>query len=40
MSPLYLYAVIDEEPAEPLGAGLAGEPLRLVRCGELTAPPR
>ncbi|HEX5719061.1 MAG TPA: GvpL/GvpF family gas vesicle protein [Thermoanaerobaculia bacterium] len=35
MSPLYLYAVIDEEPAEPLGAGLAGEPLRLVRCGEL-----
>ena len=35
MSPLYLYAVIDEEPALPLGAGLAGEPLRLVRCGEL-----
>ncbi len=35
MSPLYLYAVIDEEPAEPLGAGLAGEPLRLIRCGEL-----
>ena len=35
MSPLYLYAVIDEEPAVPLGAGLAGEPLRLVRCGEL-----
>lgn len=35
MSPLYLYAVIDEEPSLPLGAGLAGEPLRLVRCGEL-----
>jgi len=35
VSPLYLYAVIEEEPAVPLGAGLAGEPLRLVRCGEL-----
>jgi hypothetical protein len=35
VSPLYLYAVIDEEPALPLGAGLAEEPLRLVRCGEL-----
>jgi len=30
VSPLYLYAVIDEEPAEPLGAGL-----RLIRCGGL-----
>ena len=30
MSPLYLYAVIDEEPAEPLGPGL-----RLIRCGDL-----
>lgn len=30
MSLLYLYAVIDEEPAEPLGAGL-----RLIRCGDL-----
>ncbi|MEA2562047.1 MAG: hypothetical protein QOH06_3551 [Acidobacteriota bacterium] len=35
MSPLYLYAVIDEEPALPLGDGLAGEPLRLIRCGDL-----
>lgn len=34
MSPLYLYAVVDEEPASP-GAGIAGEPLRLVRCGGL-----
>lgn len=31
---LYLYAVIDGEP-ESLGAGVAEEPLRLVRCGEL-----
>lgn len=30
MSPLYLYAVIGEEPAEPLGPGL-----RLIRCGDL-----
>jgi hypothetical protein len=29
VSPLYLYAVIDEEPSS------LGEPLRLVRCGEL-----
>lgn len=35
MSSLYLYAVIDEQPALPLGAGLAREPLRLVRCGDL-----
>ena len=34
MSPLYLYAVIDEEPGA-LGSGLAGEPLRLIRCGDL-----
>ena len=34
MSPLYLYAVIDEEPAS-LSSGVAGEPLRLIRCGEL-----
>jgi hypothetical protein len=31
---LYLYALLAEEPAS-LGSGLAGEPLRLVRCGEL-----
>lgn len=31
---LYLYAVLEEEPAS-LGSGVAGEPLRLVRCGEL-----
>lgn len=27
---LYLYALVDEEPAGPLGEGIAGEPLRLV----------
>ena len=32
MTPLlYLYALVDEEPAGPLGEGIAGEPLRLVR---------
>lgn len=30
---LYLYALVDGEPSGPLGEGLAGEPLRLVRCG-------
>jgi hypothetical protein len=34
VSPLYLYAVIDEEPTS-LGSGVAGEPLRLIRCGDL-----
>jgi Gas vesicle synthesis protein GvpL/GvpF len=34
VSPLYLYAVIDEEPAS-LGSGVAGEPLRLIGCGNL-----
>lgn len=34
MSPLYLYAVLAEEPAQP-GAGLAGEPLRFVACSGL-----
>lgn len=45
MSPLYLYAVLADEPVEP-GAGLAGEPLRLVpgsgllvAAGELETPP-
>lgn len=28
---LYLYALVDEEPTEPLGEGIAGEPLRLAR---------
>lgn len=37
MSGLYLYALVDEEPAHPLGHGLAGEPLRLVRSGEILA---
>ena len=44
---LYLYALLDAAPAAPLGEGLAGEPLRLVRCGgilaavgEMTAAPR
>ena len=46
MSPLYLYAVLGAAPGRPLGAGLADEPLRLVRCadvvaaaGEMEAPP-
>jgi hypothetical protein len=46
VSALYLYAVLGAAPAGPLGAGLAGEPLRLVDCagllaaaGEMAAPP-
>jgi hypothetical protein len=34
---LYLYAIVDEEPAAPLGEGIAGEPLRLVRRGRIPA---
>jgi hypothetical protein len=34
---IYLYALLDETPAAPLGEGLAGEPLRLVRHGGLLA---
>ncbi len=38
MSPLlYLYALVDEEPAGSLGEGVAGEPLRLVRRGGIAA---
>lgn len=38
MTPLvYLYALVDGEPSGPLGEGLAGEPLRLVRCGAFSA---
>lgn len=44
---LVVYALVDAEPARPLGTGLAGEALRAVRCGavwvvtgEMTAPPR
>lgn len=37
MSGLYLYALVGEEPAHPLGHGLAGEPLRLVRSGDILA---
>lgn len=48
MSPvLYLYAMVDGEPSGPLGEGIVGEFLRLVRFGELwavlgglAAPPR
>lgn len=48
MSPvLYLYALVDGEPAVPLGQGIAGEPLRLVTfgsaaavIGDLASPPR
>jgi Gas vesicle synthesis protein GvpL/GvpF len=34
---LYLYALVDEEPAGALGEGIAGEPLRLVRRGGIAA---
>lgn len=37
MSGLYLYALVDEEPGGPLGQGLAGEPLRVVRSGGILA---
>jgi hypothetical protein len=37
VSGLYLYALVDEEPGLPLGHGLAGESLRLVRSGDLLA---
>jgi hypothetical protein len=40
VSPLYVYALVDEEPAVPenaLGTGLAGEPLALLRCGAVAA---
>lgn len=48
MSPgLYLYAMVDGEPSGPLREGIVGEPLRLVRfgdlwavLGDLAAPPR
>jgi hypothetical protein len=34
---LYIYALVDEEPAAPLGEGIAGEPLRLIRHGRILA---
>ncbi|HEX3553251.1 MAG TPA: GvpL/GvpF family gas vesicle protein [Thermoanaerobaculia bacterium] len=34
---LYIYAVVDGEPAGPLGEGIGGEPLRLVRTGGIAA---
>ena len=34
---LYLYALVDEEPAGALGEGIAGEPLRLFRHGPVAA---
>ena len=37
MSPLYLYAVLGAVPSADAGAGLAGEPLRLLQCGEVLA---
>lgn len=37
MSPLYVYALMDEEPSGLLGAGLAGEPLTVLRCGGVAA---
>jgi hypothetical protein len=37
VSPQYLYALLDAEPAGPIGVGLAGEPLRIVACDGLFA---
>lgn len=37
MSRLYVYAVLGATPAGALGTGLAGEALRVVRCGDLLA---
>lgn len=37
MTSLYVYALVDEEPSGPLGTGLAGEALRLVACGAVSA---
>ena len=34
---LYLYALVDEDLSSPLGEGIAGEPLRLVRFGAVSA---
>jgi len=34
---LYLYALVDDEPLEALGEGIAGEPLRLIRQGGIAA---
>ena len=36
MTGLYVYAVL-ESGSPVVGTGLAGEPLRLVRCGDLAA---
>jgi hypothetical protein len=33
---LYLYALVDEDPAGPLGEGIAGEPLSLLRIGAVS----
>ena len=37
MTLLYLYALVDGEPSGPLGEGVAGEPLRQIRCGSFAA---
>jgi Gas vesicle synthesis protein GvpL/GvpF len=34
---IYLYALVDEEPSEPLGEGIANEPLRVLPQGRLAA---
>ncbi len=34
---VYLYALVDGEPSGLLGEGLAGEPLRQIRCGGFAA---
>jgi hypothetical protein len=34
---VYLYALVNGEPSGPLGEGLAGEPLRQIRCGGFAA---
>ena len=37
MSPRYLYAILGAAPSAPSGAGMTGEPLRLVECDGLFA---
>jgi hypothetical protein len=37
VSPRYLYALLDAEPAAPIGVGLAGEPLQIIGCAGIYA---
>jgi hypothetical protein len=34
---MYLYALVSQCPGERIGRGLAGEPLKLMRCGRIVA---